>query len=59
MLRILGAVEKFAIVFQVFIDLLPVFWSLFGALFLIMYYYAQLGIEGAALYRVAHTHTSA
>ena len=44
MLRILGGVEKFAIVFQVFLDLLPVFWTLFGALFLIMYDYAQLGI---------------
>jgi hypothetical protein len=44
MLRIFGGVERFAIVFQVFLELLPVFSSLFGILFLMMYHYAQLGI---------------
>ena len=43
--RQLQDVYRFSIVFQIFINLVPLFSSLVVVLFLIMYGYAQVGIS--------------
>eukprot|EP01051_Picozoa_sp_SAG22_P006546 SAG22_NODE_432_length_10559_cov_29.404225_10_plen_88_part_00 len=59
-LRILADIDRFSVVFQCFISLVPMFSSLVVVLFTIMYSWAQLGVSlfGGRIYRGAWSRNS-